>query len=160
MPEDFCKHMRTDLELKRQVISRLELEPKIDVAALDVTVHDGVVTLRGTVDNEAERTCTERVLKLMNGVRGLVDDDLRVKAAARLRRSDFDLQTEAYEVIKWLTTVPEENVEVTVRNGWIQISGEAESAHQAQCLEALLREIPGVRGVKSLLKVSRGCRAA
>ncbi len=152
--------MTTDLELKQQVISRLELEPKIDAAALDVTVHDGVVTLRGTVDNEADRLCTERVLRVMDGVKGLVDDELKVKTAARLRRSDFDLQTEACEAIKWLTTVPEENVEVTVRNGWIQVAGEAESAHQAQCLEAVLREIPGVRGVKNLLKIAGERRVA
>ncbi len=152
--------MTTDSELKQQVISRLELEPKIDPAALDVTVHDGVVTLRGNVENESDRVCAERVLRFMHGVRGLVDDELKVKSAARSRRSDSDLEADACEAIKWLTTVAQEKVQVTVRNGWVQVTGETESHHQAQCLEALLKEIPGVRGVKNSLKMTGERRAA
>ncbi len=152
--------MNNDLQLKQQVISRLELEPKIDPATLDVSVEDGIVTLRGSVDNEADRASTERVVRVMRGVKGLVDDDLQVRSAPRLRRPDRELEQDASEAVKWLTTAPQENIKVTARNGWLNIAGEAESPHQAQCITALLKEIPGVRGIKGSLNIRPECRAA
>jgi len=38
--------MITDVEIKQQVLNRLELEPKIDPTAVGVSVEGGVVTLR------------------------------------------------------------------------------------------------------------------
>lgn len=145
--------MTTDLELKRQVLSRLELEPKIDPGCLGVSVENGVVTLKGSVESEDDRACTERVVRDLRGVKGLVDDDLRVKSTARARRSDAELEASAYEAIQWLTTVPRERLKISASDGWLSVEGETESLHQAHCIEAVLREIPGVHGVKNGLKV-------
>ena len=40
--------MKSDLELRRDVLDELEWEPSIDAAEIGVTVHAGVVTLSGT----------------------------------------------------------------------------------------------------------------
>ncbi len=151
---DFNLLMITDLQLRQQVLSRLELEPKIDPSALEITVSDGVVTLRGSLENETDLACTERIVRDINGVKGVVDDELKVKSATRLPRSDDDLRADACDAIKWLTTVPQENIRISACEGWIELGGEVDSTHQAQCMEALLREIPGVHGVRNRLKVA------
>ncbi|HEY5909665.1 MAG TPA: BON domain-containing protein [Verrucomicrobiae bacterium] len=145
--------MKTDLQLKEEVLSRLELEPKIDPAGLGVSVEDGVVTLRGSLESEDDRASTERVVRFVEGVKGVVDDDLRVKCAPCARPSDSELQARAREAIQWLTTVSPEKLGIGVRDGWLTLEGEIESLHQAQSVEAVLRDIDGVRGVKNALKV-------
>lgn len=144
--------MITDVEIKQQVLNRLELEPKIDPTAVGVSVESGVVTLRGSVESEGERASAERVVRVIRGVKGVVDDELRVKSAARPRRQDRELEEMAREAIQWLTTAPAEKIKVTVRDGWLTLTGDAETVHQAQCIESVLREIPGVRGVENGLK--------
>jgi osmotically-inducible protein OsmY len=146
--------MMNDLEIKQQVLNRLELEPKIDPTAVGVSVEQGVVTLRGSVESEGDRASTERVVRVIRGVKGVVDDELRVKSAARPRRQDRELEEMAREAIQWLTTAPGEKLKVKVRDGWLTLEGEAETPHQAQCLESVLREIPGVHGVENALKVA------
>src|SRR5512139_4323979 len=95
--------MNSDLQLKEQVLSRLELEPKIDVAALGVSVEDGVVTLRGSVETENDRVSTERVVRELRGVKGVKGDELRVKSQLCTRPSDAELQAAACDAMDWLT---------------------------------------------------------
>lgn len=151
--------MKSDSELKREIISRLELEPKIDPAVLGVSVEDGVVTLRGSVESEEELASTERVVRVIPGVKGLVGDELTVKSASRTRPKDADLEARAMESIRWLT-VPQEGIRITSRNGWLTVEGEVEFRHQAQSVEDVLREIAGVHGVRNLLTVRVHGKAA
>ena len=98
--------MKTDLQLKQEVLSRLELEARIDPAELGVSVENGVVTLRGRVENDEDRASTMRALRFIEGVKGLVDDELQVPSVRRARPKDAEIQAAAGEAIQWLTTVP------------------------------------------------------
>lgn len=152
--------MRSDLDLKKDVLTRLELEPKIDPATLGVTVKDGVVTLKGNLENEQDRACTERALRFVDGVKGVVDDELQVESKKCSRPSDAELQAKAAEAIKWLTTVPSEGFKVTISNGWLALEGSVEAKHQSHFIEDVVSAVPGVRGVKNLLTVSGERQAA
>jgi osmotically-inducible protein OsmY len=152
--------MKSDLDLQRDVQTRLELEPKIDPAAVGVSVEAGVVTLRGSVENEEDRACTERAVRFIPGVKGLVDDDLKVQSADRSRPKDSELETQAREAIQWLTTVPQDTIKVSAQGGWLKLEGEVEFRHQSQSIEGVLRDIPGVHGIKNLLAVKAENKAA
>src|SRR5512133_4353731 len=143
--------MKNDLELKQEVIARLGMEPKIDAASLGVAVKDGIVTLRGSMETEADRAVTERAVRVIKGVKGLVDDDLQVETGKRVQPRDAEIQAAAREAIQWLTTVSQEHVRVECRNGWVTLEGEVESGHQARCIEEVVRPLAGVHGVKNLL---------
>ncbi len=152
--------MKSDLQLKEDVLSRLELEPKIDPAQLGVSVANGVVTLSGRLETDEDRACTERAVRFIKGVKGLVDDELQVQSKRRERPKDSELQACARQAIEWLTTVPGEHIHITAQDGWITLEGEVEARHQADCIEELVREMPGVRGVKSSLRVPQTKQAA
>ncbi len=146
--------MKSDLQLREDVLSCLELEARIDPAQLAVSVADGVVTLKGKMETEEDRASTERALRIIKGVKGLVDDDLQVQSVRRGRPNDAQIQQAAEEAIQWLTTIPREAIKVTARDGWLTLEGELEAHHQAECVEDLMRAVPGVRGVKSKLTVA------
>ena len=46
--------MKTDMQLKQDVIDALEWEPSVNAAHIGVSVSDGVVTLTGHVPSYAE----------------------------------------------------------------------------------------------------------
>jgi osmotically-inducible protein OsmY len=144
--------MKTDTDLQRNVRARLELEPKLDTEQIGVSVRDGVVTLAGRVDAEEDRTATERTVKLVAGVRGVIDD-LRVPDLQEPLRTDSDLATAGASALQWLTTIPPERVSITVHDAWLKLQGSVEYPHQRATLEDLMWNLPGVKGVENLITV-------
>jgi osmotically-inducible protein OsmY len=54
---------------------RLTTDPQVKGGALDVTVHDGVVTIKGSVDTEKGRDRSTKVAKKVKGVKD-VDNEI------------------------------------------------------------------------------------
>jgi hyperosmotically inducible periplasmic protein len=57
-----------------QVIQRLAADRDIKGNAFDVTVKDGVVTVKGTVTRESHRQKAERIIKRVKGVKQVVNE--------------------------------------------------------------------------------------
>ena len=54
--------MKTDSDLKKDVLAELEWDPEINAAAIGVGVKDGVVTVSGHFNTYAEKFAIERAL--------------------------------------------------------------------------------------------------
>jgi osmotically-inducible protein OsmY len=63
------------------------------------------------------------------------------------RLTDSELVAAATDAIEVLTTVPQESLKVTARNGWLHLEGTVHSGHQRTILEDVTRHLPGVQGV-------------
>jgi osmotically-inducible protein OsmY len=63
--------MRTDDELKADLIERLDSIPSINASEIDVLVDGGMVTLNGEVDTHQLRFQVERTARRVAGMRGL-----------------------------------------------------------------------------------------
>ena len=63
--------MRTDEELKAEVMERLDSIPAIKASDIDVSVDGGMVTLDGEVDTHQTRFQVERAARKVDGIRGL-----------------------------------------------------------------------------------------
>ncbi len=63
--------MRTDSELKTDLIERFDMIPSINKSDIGVHVEDGMVTLTGEVDTNQTRFQLERAARKVAGVRGL-----------------------------------------------------------------------------------------
>lgn len=64
--------MRTDEELRADVMERLDAIPAIRASDIGVDVAGGQVTLNGQVDDHQTRFHVERVVRKVAGVRALV----------------------------------------------------------------------------------------
>lgn len=82
--------MKTDIELRRNVIEELEWEPSIDAAQIGVTARAGIVTLTGTVKNYTEKMAAERVTKRLQGIKAIAND-IEVRLPGTAERTDSDL---------------------------------------------------------------------
>jgi len=142
--------MRTDSELRTDVVAELNWDPRIRDEDIATAVKEGVVTLAGIVDTYAQRYAAERAVGRVNGVKAIVND-LTVKLPGAFERSDPDLAHAAVNALKWNIQVPDERIRVKVANGWVMLEGEVDRYFQKEAAERAVRYLTGVKGVSNLI---------
>jgi osmotically-inducible protein OsmY len=142
--------MRTDNELRTDIIAELNWDASIRDEDIATAVKDGVVTLAGIVDTYAQRYAAERAVERVNGVKAIVND-LTVKLPGAMERSDADIAHAAVNALRWHTQVPEERVQVKVANGWLTLEGEVDRYYQQEAAEHAVQYLTGVKGVSNAI---------
>jgi len=132
--------MKTDGQLQHDVLAQLEWEPSVEASHIGVTAKDGVVTLTGSVATYAEKMRAEEVTKKLYGVMA-VANDIEVKIPGSHVRNDSDIAAAALNALRWNTSVPDEKLKVTVRNGWVTLEGTVEWRFQREAAEDAVRPL-------------------
>ena len=144
--------MKTDLDLKDDVLDELGWEPSVNAAHIGVSVRDGIVTLTGHVPSFGEKYAVERAAKRVYGVKA-VADELDVKLPGSAVRTDEDIATACVNALKGDYTVPDEKIKVVVSNGWVTLEGEVDWQYQRDDANRAVRFLTGVKGVSNKLTV-------
>ncbi len=144
--------MRSDIELERDIVAQLRLEPSISHEDLAIAVRDGVVTLTGVVGSFAEWHGAERVVERTAGVKALVNEVI-VGRAAGANRTDAEIAHAVVNAFKWDLQVPAERITVTVTSGQVILEGEVPWNFPRMVAERMVRSLAGVRGVSNLIRV-------
>jgi osmotically-inducible protein OsmY len=143
--------MKTDEQLQRDVLAELTWEPGIRASQIGVTTKDGVVTLTGPVTNLSQKFLAERAAKRIVGVKAVAND---IEVHTVLTPStDSDIATSVLHALKWDTTVPDDRITVTVRDGWVTLEGTVRTWYERQDAERVVARLTGVRGVTNQLRV-------
>ena len=139
-----------DLWLRNTVLRQLEWDPQVDVSAVGVAAHDGVVTLSGYIDTYAGKLAAERATKRVAGVRA-VANDLNVRL--RLDRTDPDIASDVAQALAFQATVPDE-VQAAVHNGHVTLTGIVHWYFQKVNAAKAIRHIRGVKDVRNHIEVA------
>ena len=145
--------MKSDKQLQKDVLDDLTWDPSIDASKVGVAVSNGVVTLTGDVPSYFQKQNTERIVKRVAGVRA-VANDIEVRLAGSTERNDTDIAHAALNALKWDTSVPEENVKLSVTKGWVTIEGSVDWNYQRESCEKVIEKLVGVKGVTNRISVS------
>lgn len=150
-----------DPEIAANVRSRLRWDMLVEDRLLSVSVHDGQVTLAGSVGNAAERR-RAAVDSWVWGVR-FVDDSLvrvprhpakhdfiRREAAA----SDTEIQDAVLDVLAYDPRVSAADVRVAVQGGFVTLRGSVGTPRAKAIAEALAKQTMGVIQVINELAVT------
>ena len=137
--------MKTDSELKKDVLNELQWDPVVPEARVGVAVRDGVVTLSGHLDSYAEKYAIKRAVERVSGVKALAIE-LTVIPVGSHQRSDTEIAAAVEHALSWSSTIPEDRVKVVVEKGWVTASGELDWNYQRQAVERLVRPLKGVMG--------------
>lgn len=139
-----------DVRLRDSVIRELDWDPEVDDSAIGVAAKDGVVTLTGFIDSYAGKLTAERVVKRVRGVRAVANDiTIRLKADV----TDTDIATAAALALQLRPGIPP-NVQATVHNGHLTLTGHVDWLHQKDQAEVIVRHIAGVRRVENHIDVA------
>ena len=151
--------MKTDAQLRMDVIAELDWDPSINASAIGVGVKDGVVTLSGHLDTYAEKIAVQKALRRIAGVKAIALE-LDVRLAPDHQRSDTELATAAEAMLHASSSVPVGQVRLVVDQGWITLQGEVEWDFQRRRAEQLMRHLAGVRGITNDLTIRPRATAA
>ncbi|MBA4105469.1 MAG: ornithine aminotransferase [Pirellula sp.] len=151
--------MKTDSQLRRDVIDELEWEPSIDASQIGVAASAGVITLTGAVSRYTEKMEAERLAKSIAGVKAVANDiDVRLQGASE--RNDTEIAAAALNALKWHTSIPDDKVTVTVRDGWITLDGNLDWQFQRVAARNAVCHLVGVKGVSNNIAIGPKPKAA
>jgi osmotically-inducible protein OsmY len=139
----------TDQRLRDTVTRHLALDPEFDASMVGVSAQDGIVTLTGYVDTYAAKLAAERAARRVYGVKA-VANELDVKLAEE--RIDPDIAKDAVDALRNRIDVPF-GLGVTVRDGYISLTGTVEWMYQKAAAERAVKYLRGVRGVMNHIEV-------
>jgi osmotically-inducible protein OsmY len=110
--------MKTDFEIKDDVLDELAWQPNIDETQIGVIVEDGVVTLSGVVNSYAKKLDAEKAAKRVEGVKA-VALDIEVKYGTDFKKTDKEIAKAIVDAFEWNALVPEDDIMVKVENCWV-----------------------------------------
>ena len=108
--------MKSDSELKKDVLAELAWDPLVPEARVGVSVNDGVVTLTGHLDSYSEKIATRRAVERVSGLKALAME-IDVIPLGVHQRSDTEIATAVEHALSWNTSVPQGRVRVVVEKG-------------------------------------------
>ena len=125
-----------DMELQYDLVSALADDPATTDYQLNLTVSQGVASLRGTVQSWAEKQLVLQVVKGVRGVQQCVADDL-VIAWGRAHNSDAEITTEIWKMLAWDIRVNGALVDASTRRQVVHLSGTVRTVAEKERLVAI-----------------------
>ena len=144
--------MKSDSELKKDVLAELAWDPLVPEARVGVSVNDGVVTLTGHLDSYSEKIATRRAVERVSGLKALAME-IDVIPLGVHQRSDTEIATAVEHALSWNTSVPQDRIKVTVEKGWVTLGGEVDWNFQRRAVERLVRPLKGVVGISDKIQL-------
>lgn len=148
----------TNVQLRQNVLDELTFEPSVDAAHIGVAADGGIVTLTGHVGSYAEKLQAVKAARRVKGVHGIADE-IEVRHANDKKVSDDEIAKRAVDILNWDTMVPTDDVKVTVRDGWVTLSGEVNWHYQRKAAEDDVRKLSGVRGISNSVGIAHRAQA-
>jgi osmotically-inducible protein OsmY len=143
--------MKTDTQLRQDVLDELEWEPSIDANQIGVAVHNGVVTLTGSVPSYTERLAAERAAGRVSGVRAIAEE-IEVKLPSSSQRNDTEIAEAVANALKWNPLV-KQPIKVRVEDGVVTLTGDADWNFERDSAKHAVENLTGVRRIVNLIKV-------
>lgn len=154
-----------DARITAKIQAQYFLDAEVKGRDIDVDTSNGVVTLRGSVDNEAERRQAVMMARNTEGVRD-VNDQLTVTGTTRPTDSRTEVSRAADTIDDaWITMkiqskffldpdIKGSAVDVTTKGGIVTLQGNVTTAAEQKAAEQIAMETDGVRRVNNQLKVA------
>jgi osmotically-inducible protein OsmY len=135
--------------LQEAVIAALERDQRIpDPLTIAVSAQGNVVTLRGVVETFRQRHAAIDDVRQIEGVSG-IDDQLVVKLGPMDRREDDEIRAAALQALIRDSEVPSESIDVSVRHGWVTLTGYVEYEPQRIAAYDHVATLDGVMGISN-----------
>lgn len=146
---------RTDEDIARAAVNRLEWTITVPKDRIKVKVSQGWVTVEGDVDWQFQKNAAERAIRDLVGVKGVLNH-IVVKA----RPSTAEVKAAIEEALKRSAKVDANRINVDVQGDKVILKGTVRSWFEREEAERAAWRAPGVRGVDNRIVVSKAAAAA
>jgi len=132
-----------NMTLKNEILHALDQDPKIDASHIGIIVDNGIVTLTGRVHSLTDSEYAVNVTKKVSGVKAIAQE-IQVIDNAKNDHSDESILVNITEYFERDTMVPESQVQISVRDGRVTVTGTVEWLFQKNAIEQIIRGVEGV----------------
>jgi osmotically-inducible protein OsmY len=143
---------RNDAEIDRDVMDEIRSDRTINPASIIVNCRDGVVSLAGWVETDAEKWLVESAARRIAGVTR-IKCQLDVRPPQRETSTDDEIGRECEKALDISMPGPNHDIRVMVSNGWVTLSGKVAWGYERWAAEAVVSSLRGVTGVNSQVTV-------
>ena len=144
--------MKTDQDIQKDVMDELRWVPALNSTEIGVAVHNGIVTLSGTVPFYSDKLAAEEAAKRVKGVKA-VAEDIEVSLNPNAQLSDSQIAESVVRALEWNTSVPHENIKIKVDDGRVTLEGEVDWLYQKEAALNAIRYLRGVKGIGNWITV-------
>jgi len=139
----------SDDEIAKRAINMLVWNSIVPSESVQVTVHDGLVTLTGKVNWQYQKSSAERDIRKLSGVRAVVNN-IEIEPHAKAEKVRHKIEA----ALKRHAEVQAKDIRVTVRDeSEVLLEGKVQSWDEKVAVENAAWSAPGVKSVKDRLKI-------
>jgi osmotically-inducible protein OsmY len=139
----------SDDQIAKRAVDILAWDTVVPAGSIQVTVHDGWVTLAGNVDWQYQRKAAEEDVRKLSGVHGVINN---VTIRPRVKADDIKQKIE--DALKRHAEVEAKAIRVTVRNGdQVLLEGKVDNWDERYAVENAAWSAPGVKSVEDRISV-------
>ena len=148
---------KSDQWIAFKLKSMLLYHRNVSGAKTEVSVKDGIATLKGTTSSEAQKELTEEYAKDIEGVKGVVNE-LSVSTEPPSRTvgeviDDGSITAQVKSALVTHRSTSALKTKVTTRNGVVMLSGEAKNPAEKDLVTKVTSDIHGVKSVMNNMVV-------
>jgi len=148
----------SDAWLTGKVKSVLLFHRSVSAMATEVDSKDGVVTLSGRAESQAQKDLTGEYARDVEGVKELRNELTVAKAPSKTRRieermDDASITSEVKLTLLFHRSTSALHTQVKTRKGVVTLSGKATSAAEKDLSEKIVGDVKGVKSVKNDITV-------
>jgi hyperosmotically inducible protein len=124
---------------------------------INVDTRDGMVTLFGIVNTEADKRTAEQQARKIEGVKG-VHNELQVVpevAANRVEAKDDQLHDAVQKRLEGRDALKDDNIDVEVKNGVVRLTGTVDGFGERMTALTVARATEGVKSVIDDLRIEK-----
>lgn len=146
--------MKSDFRLQQNILRELRCDHRVRESEIGVEVEQGIVVLTGTVASHASATA---VLEIACRVMGVLDviNEIVVRIPDTSMIADTDIAAAIEDELRGNAFLPHEQIQSTVAQGWVMLTGTVEIIGQREEAEETIRALEGVRGVTNDIVVAK-----
>jgi osmotically-inducible protein OsmY len=141
----------SDNEVANAVESEIRFDDVIRANSIDVTVLDGVVTLKGVVRNIYAKERLTELASALVGVRAVVN---LVQVTPLVDLSDEQIQVAVEDALRNDPVADSYEINVAVTNGTVTLSGTVESYAEFLLSEQVAKTVSGVSEVQNEIQIN------
>lgn len=147
---DLSQPRTSDDELVKRAINMLSWDSVVPSEAIQVTVHNGLVTLTGKVNWQYQKSSAERGIRGLSGVRGVINN-IEIEPHARAE----SVKSKIEAALKRHAEVEAKDIRVTVRDdSEVLLEGKVQSWDEKVAVENAAWSAPGVKNVRDRLIIA------
>jgi len=142
-----------NMTLKNEILYALDQDPDIDASHIGIIVDNGIVTLTGRVHSLQDSVYAMNVTKKVSGVKAVAQEIQVIEHTPNDDHSDESISVNITKYFARDTMVPESQIQISVREGCVTVTGYVEWLYQKNAIEQILRGVEGVTDYTNQVRV-------